>query len=210
MNKNERQSMMQKVPNEQQAPEEMAEELRQIVMQLYEMDRRDLILKAIGVPMLELLRTDAAQPTLSRLIITADYELFLERGMKPIPLDPIHRSVYIFFLYHPEGIEFKQLPDYREELLSIYKKVASRIDEEKIEETVARLTNPLDNAMNEKCSRIKSFFAPLMDEYQLTYYIISSHTTKIVSGSSHVWFRRLKLITLPRELVVWISCPRPK
>lgn len=182
--------------------EEIAAELRERVMLLYQMDRRDLILKAIGVPMLELLRTEAARASLSRLVITPDYELYFEDGMRHIPLDPVHRAVYFLFLRHPEGIEFKQLSDYRDELLDIYKKVASRIDEDKMEETVGRLTNPLDNAMNEKCSRIKKFFAPLMDEYSLSYYVISSHTTKLINGSNRIWFRRLKLITLPRNLIV--------
>lgn len=81
--------------------------------------------------------------------------------------------------------------------------MANRIDKEKIAETVDRLTNPLDNAINEKCSRIKAAFNALMDEYSASYYIISSHTTRIVEGSPKVWYSRLKLITLPRNLVVY-------
>ena len=46
---------------------------------------------------------------------------------------------------------------------------------DKITETVNRLVNPLDNAINEKCSRIKAAFSDLMDEYQADYYIINSH-----------------------------------
>ena len=33
-------------------------------------------------------------------------------------------------------------------------------------------------------------------------YIISSHTQKHIAGSSRIWYERLKVITLPRELVV--------
>ena len=42
----------------------------------------------------------------------------------------------------------------------------------------------------------------LMDEYRASYYIISSHTQKHIVGSSRIWYERLKVITLPRELVV--------
>ena len=42
-----------------------------------------------------------------------------------------------------------------------------------------------------------------MDEYSACYYQISSHTKRHVGGSSRTWYERLKLITLPRELVVW-------
>ena len=44
--------------------------------------------------------------------------------------------------------------------------------------------------------------ACLMDEYTLNYYMISSHTTRHFNSSMRVWFKRLKLITLPRELVI--------
>ena len=103
------------------------------------------------------------------------------------------------FLAHPEGIEFKRLADYREELLGYYLKTARMMDKEKIEESVDKLIDPLDNAINEKCSRIKKVFLEMMDEYRASYYIISSHTKKHIGG--RVWYERLKVITLPRELV---------
>ncbi len=42
----------------------------------------------------------------------------------------------------------------------------------------------------------------MMDEYSASYYIISSHTQKHFAGSSRIWYERLKVITLPRELVI--------
>lgn len=76
------------------------------------------------------------------------------------------------------------------------------MDKEKIADGVSHLVNPLDNAINEKCSRIKKVFLDIMDQYRANYYIISGHTQKHVVGSSKTWFERLKVITLPRELVV--------
>lgn len=75
------------------------------------------------------------------------------------------------------------------------------MDKEKITEGVDHLVNPLDNAINEKCSRIKKVFLGMMDEYAACYYIISGHTQKHIVGSSRVWYERLKVITLPRELL---------
>lgn len=40
-----------------------------------------------------------------------------------------------------------------------------------------------------------------MDEYSANYYIINSHTKRHVGGSPRIWYERLKVITLPRELV---------
>ena len=39
--------------------------------------RKDLLLKAIGAPLLEELRIEAARAKLSRLMITKDYRFFL-------------------------------------------------------------------------------------------------------------------------------------
>lgn len=161
------------------------------------------LLKAISVPVLEQLRIEAARATLSPLVITKDFRFILPNyGNKEVMLSPIHKSLYMLFLNHPEGIEFKNLIDYREELLAIYNEVGNRVGPDKMVETVNRLANPLDNAINEKCSRIKAAFSDLMDEYQADYYIINSHIKRHQSTSTKLWFERLKIINLPRELVV--------
>ena len=180
--------------------EEVALEVRRLTEQLVAAGRKDLVLKAIGVPLLEELRIEAARGKLSRLVITEDYRFVLaDYNNREVELQPVHKAVYLLFLNHPEGIEFKRLADYREELLGLYMKTARWMDKEKIEESVDKLVNPLDNAINEKCSRIKKVFLDMMDEYRANYYIISSHTQKHIAG--RVWYERLKVITLPRELV---------
>ena len=171
---------------------------------LYAAGRTDLLLRAIGVPMLEELQMEAARGRLSRLTITRDFRFLLtDYENKEVDLQPVHKAVYLLFLNHPEGIAFKRLSDYRHELTGIYRKVARNMDLQKIEESVNHLTNPFDNAINEKCSRIKNTFLRLMDEYTASYYIISGHKRRNLPTSDRIWFQRLKIITLPRELVVW-------
>ena len=190
--------------NEQMTPEEMALEVKRLAGQLQAEGRSDLLLKALGVPLLEELRIEAAKGKLSRLLITNDYRFILEDyNRQEVELRPVHKAVYLLFLAHPEGIEFKRLSDYREELTRYYMATAKLMDKEKIIEGVDHLVNPLDNAINEKCSRIKKVFLDMMDEYTASYYIISSHTQKHIAGSSRIWYQRLKVITLPRELVVY-------
>ena len=189
---------------EQMTPEERALEVKRLVGQLQAEGRSDLLLKALGVPLLEELRIEAAKGKLSRLLITNDYRFILEDyNRQEVELQPVHKAVYLLFLAHPEGIEFKRLSDYREELTRYYMATAKLMDKEKIIEGVDHLVNPLDNAINEKCSRIKKVFLDMMDEYTASYYIISSHTQKHIAGSSRIWYQRLKVITLPRELVVY-------
>ena len=191
--------------NEQLTHEERALELKRLIEQLQAEGRHDLLLKAIGVPLLEELRIEAAKGRLSRLVITEDYRFILEDYHKEVELQPVHKAVYLLFLAHPEGIEFKRLADYREELTRYYMATAKIMDKEKVMESVDHLIDPLDNAINEKCSRIKKVFLELMDEYTASYYIISSHTQKHIAGSSRIWYERLKVITLPRELVVAVT-----
>ena len=190
--------------NEQLTPEERALEVKRLVGQLQAEGRSDLLLKALGVPLLEELRIEAAKGKLSRLLITKDYRFILEDyNRQEVELQPVHKAVYLLFLAHPEGIEFKRLSDYREEITRYYMATAKLMDKDKIIEGVDHLVNPLDNAINEKCSRIKKVFLDMMDEYTASYYIISSHTQRHIAGSSRIWYQRLKVITLPRELVIY-------
>lgn len=183
-------------------PEEVAAELSQLVRVLRAAGRNDLLLRSIGAPVLEELRLEAAKAKLSRLRITKDYRLFLlDYGNVEIELNPVHKAVYLLFLNHPEGIEFKKLSNYRDELLRYYMTTAKMMDKEKIIEGVDHLTDPMDNAINEKCSRIKKTILSMMDVYSASYYYISGHTQRHVEGSSRIWYERLKIITLPRDLV---------
>ena len=184
-------------------PEEIAAELSQLVRELVAAGRNDLLLRSIGVSVLEELRIEAAKSRLSRLLITKDYKIILvDYNNKEVEMTPVHKAVYLLFLNHPEGIEFKKLSEYRDELLQYYMSTAKLMDKQTITESVDMLVNPLNNSINEKCSRIKSIFLNMMDQYTANNYIISGHTQKHFAGSSKIWYERLKNIILPRELVI--------
>jgi hypothetical protein len=183
-------------------PEAIAAELSLLVKELVKAGRNDLLLRSIGVPIIENLRLEAAKNRLSRLRITKDYRFFLvDYGNKEVEMSPVHKAVYLLFLAHPEGIEFKRLRDFRDELLDYYMATARFMDKQIIKESVDMLTDPLNNSINEKCSRIKSVFLNMLDQYTANYYMISGHTQRHVNGSSKIWYERLKVIILPRELV---------
>ena len=184
-------------------PEEIAAELSQLVRELVAAGRNDLLLRSIGASVLEELRIEAAKSRLSRLLVTKDYRLILvDYDNKEVEMTPVHKAVYLLFLSHPEGIEFKKLSNYRDELLHYYMATAKLMDKQTITESVDMLVNPLNNSINEKCSRIKSIFLNMMDQYSANYYIISGHTQKHFAGSSKIWYERLKNVKLPRELVI--------
>ena len=184
-------------------PENIADDIKRLVEELKGLGRNDLLLQAIGLSTLEELRIEAAKANLSSLLITKDYRFILvDYNNIEINLFPIHKTVYLLFLAHPEGIEFKHLIEYRDELLYYYQQIAKSVDRQKTIESIDRLIDPFDNSINEKCSYIKNCFLKLMDEYLAYYYIISSHTQRHIAGSSRIWYKRLKIITLPRHFVI--------
>ena len=105
--------------------EEMALEVKRLTELLMAEGRKDLLLKAIGVPLLEELRIEAAKGKLSKLVITEDYRFVLADYNQEVELQPVHKAVYLLFLAHPEGIEFKKLSEYREELTGYYMATAT-------------------------------------------------------------------------------------
>ena len=131
------------------------------------------------------------QIKLSKLTITKDYSIMLSDYNKEVKLEPIVKAVYLLFLNHPEGIAFKCLPDFREELTQIYVKLKPFGMSERVLQSIEDVTNPLLNSINEKCSRVRAAFLPLVDGSLVDQYIIIGK-----SGEE-------KKITLPRNLVVW-------
>ena len=69
-----------------------------------------------------LLRLKPSAPHLERLTITKDYRILIGDGNE-IGLEPLMKCVYLLYLKHPEGIAFKSLADYKQELKDIYVKL---------------------------------------------------------------------------------------
>ena len=130
---------------------------------------------------------------LSRLLIKKDYRIFLPDyfGME-ITMTPLPKAVFLLFLKHPEGIIFSYLPDFRDELMEIYKELRGPfLNEANARKSIEDVTNPLSNSINEKCSRIREAFISKYDEHLSKYYYIDGPRGEA------------KKIALPRNLVKW-------
>ena len=130
------------------------------------------------------------RPLLS-LTISKNYRLFLGENHIEVHMEPIVKAVYLLFLKHPEGIVFKDLPDYRKELTEIYVKLKPYGLSDRVVQSIEDVTNPLLNSINEKCARIRGAFLGQFDNHIAKYYYIDGRRGEA------------KKITLPRELVVW-------
>lgn len=130
---------------------------------------------------------------LSRLLITKDYRIYLPDyfGME-IRMTPLPKAVFLLFLKHPEGIMFSYLPDFREELLEIYKKIKGPFcNSIEAKKSVWTVTDPLNNSINEKCSRIREAFVSQFDDHLARFYYVDGQRGEA------------KKIALPRSLVKW-------
>lgn len=128
---------------------------------------------------------------LSKLTITKDYSIILADSRKEVHMEPLVKAVYILFLKHPEGIVFKELADYREELLNVYKSLKPMGLSKRTIQSIEDVTNPLLNSINEKCARIRAAFVKEFDESLAKNYYVTGERGEA------------KRITLPRDLVIW-------
>lgn len=95
---------------------------------------------------------------ISRMVITSEFRIWLPDYEIEIKMTPLVKAVYFLFLMHPEGIQFFQLRNYRDELLEIYKYLNRRSDYDAVLKSIEDVTDPTKNSINEKCTRIREAF----------------------------------------------------
>ena len=159
---------------------------------LEDMDVRVQKLRAKGMNEWTFRALFKTKAQLSRLVITKDYRITLPdyNGIE-VKMEPLVKAVYLLFLKHPEGILFKELCDFREELLDIYKGLKPLGLNKRTIQSIEDVTNPLLNSINEKCARIRSAFVKEFDEGLAKNYFVTGERGDV------------KKISLPRDLVEW-------
>lgn len=162
--------------------EDLMEEVRERIAKLRQRGIAEYLLEQLIHP----------DNRLSRMVITKDYRIVLsDYNDMEIKMEPLVKAVYLLFLRHPEGIMFKCLPDYREELARIYAELRPAGLTDKALQSIEDVTNPLLNSINEKCARVRGAFVGQFDDYMARHYYIDG-----LRGEA-------KKISLPRNLVVW-------
>ena len=159
-------------------------------LEVFEKQAREL--KELGVSMAILENILHQNNILSKLVITRDYRIFLpDYQNMEINMEPLVKAVYFLFLRHPEGLLFKELPDYRKELTEIYLQLKPNGLTDRVRKSIEDVTDPTLNSINEKCARIRAAFILQFDEYFAKNYYIDG-----LRGQP-------KKIALPRDLVIW-------
>lgn len=169
-------------PGEDESTEDLMDEVRERITKLRQRGIAEYLLEQLIHP----------DNRLSRMVITKDWRIVLpDYNNMEIKMEPLVKAVYLLFLRHPEGIVFKQLPDYRKELIGIYVKLKPAGLTDRAMQSIEDVTNPMLNSINEKCARIRGAFVGQFDDYMAKNYYVDG-----ARGEA-------KKIVLPRTMVVW-------
>lgn len=149
-------------------------------------------LRLEGVSLMAIHEFINKQEPLSRMIIAPDYRIFLpDYNDMEIEMGALPKAIYFLFLRYPEGIIYKHMQDYHNELLNIYRQLRPNTDEARLNLTITKVVNPFGNALNENIARIKKAFVEKFDEHLANNYIITGER-----GSQYS-------IPLDRNLITW-------
>lgn len=188
---------------EDESIKKVTEDIRSGIDLLRKSGRLDLLKDVLGEELSNIDSGDEHKDgVLLGIKVTDDMHIIVpDKDDLEIKMPTLARALFIFYLLHGEGVAFKQLGDYRKEILCIYRLASNRTDERKLTATVNRLVNPLDNKVNECASRIKDAFIKVFGEKNAEMYYLTNKdnadntlTRKCVKLSS-------SLISLPESIL---------
>lgn len=198
---------------EQKDMELIAEEIRQRVEILKQGGYIELLLHTLGADLVK--QVNDSRKTANAMMhisVSENLRIYIpELDNREIKMTALARALYVFYLRHEEGVEFKFLSEFTEELFSLYRLASNRIDDSRLRSTVENLVNPTDNKINECASRIKAAFLSVMDEYMARNYYLLSRSDEIRMEDSkdknvvNIYKDLAKYISLPRNLVSYPS-----
>ena len=148
-------------------------------------------LKEYGMSEKEITSLFHTEQPLVKLFISKNYKIFLGDERKEVHMEPLVKAVYLLFLKHPEGIAFKNLPAYRQELTKIYSEVRPWGLSDRVLRSIEDVTNPMLNSINEKCARIKKAFEMMLDKSMAEHYYLKGSRGEAKKND------------LTRKLIVW-------
>jgi hypothetical protein len=99
--------------------------------------------------------------------------VFADIGQLTVYLSPLEKALYLFFLNHEEGVMMSHLPDYRDEIRSIYSSISNADSNMVIDARISELVDPRSNSASEKISKIKRKFTEALGEEQAAHFIIA-------------------------------------
>lgn len=130
--------------------------------------------------------------SVKNVYITSDYRVFLDPGLKiEMRLSPSLKAVFILFLKHPEGIFFKDLGRYREELGRYFREASSVRDLDRENEILDRILDPSTKRLSIISSKLAQELSCYLDESRLGEFLIRKSSASV------------KTVPINRSHVIW-------
>jgi hypothetical protein len=128
---------------------------------------------------------------LSRLVIDAKKRIFLpDFGNIEIKLRPLEKTLYLFYLNHPEGVGLSFLRGNKSELKNIYTEISGSKNLDEMEERIEDIVNITSNSAFQKISKIKANFVKSIGKELAKYYYIQGG------------YEEVKKVVLDRNLLI--------
>lgn len=134
-------------------------------------ERPELLAKV--KPLIERRKLLESKLVLSSLCVDSQKRIYLpDFGNIEVKMHALPKTVYLFFLQHPEGVRIKELYQYKKQLLEIYNTVTNKYENEEIKRAIDDLVDVKKPNINMQCSRIRAAFRKIMDEHVARHYYI--------------------------------------
>lgn len=117
----------------------------------------------------------------------------VDLGDLEVRLNPKEKTLFLFFLNHPEGVRIVDLMDHKAEILGLYKRFSRASTPSLIEDAVDLMLQPTDGNINQVLTRIRSKFKQTAGDSIAGYYTIEGARNEVYK------------ISLNRELVTIIE-----
>ena len=109
---------------------------------------------------------------ISRLYINKRGDFFLiDRNNTEVKMPALCKALYIFFLFHEDGMSLNYLNDHKTELYRIYRGISTYGDDELLRKAIDNLTDFIGSTMNANLSRIRKAFRDILGEEASPYLI---------------------------------------
>ncbi len=98
-----------------------------------------------------------------------------------IRLNPLFKTLYVFYLKHNEGVKLNELNDFKAELLSLYRKFSNlSIDDTNavLESRIDDLVNPYGGSFSQKKNKLNKIISELLGEPLAQFYRIEGDRGK--------------------------------
>ena len=112
------------------------------------------------------------------IIVDSKWKILLPEQNLEIRLTPLFKTLYLFFLSRNNGVKLKELSDYKDDLLKIYKKIRPGVEIKKAERSIKELSNAEGATFNSTRTHINKIITELLKEPLADFYRITGEKGK--------------------------------